>query len=387
MEISRRGFLKLCSKLAAVGAATALSAGLPGCTHILKRKRPSFILVVIDCWRYDCFKPEVTPNICQLANRGIAYARYFANSGWTLSSVFAMLSGIAPKYTHRHPDVGYKRFHEDPKKPAMIDIGDMHLEKLPKKLKTIPAILKDAGYCTIHITQNPLTGRAVGYGGKQWVSLLEYPSTELRIGASQLIAKAVSELDGMSRGSDAFIYIHLMDAHYPYNHSNLSPESVELQRRYEETCKDRYGGVEFCAEVVDEVKDRYLDALGFVDSQLATLFDYVDGQLDEFVLMITADHGELFGEWGSIMHPGIMPSQILHVPMVVYDNKGRFTPKRDVRIRESIDIPATVAEMAGCCGIDGEGTSLFSRSNKDVVRAATSVEDAWITVRGEDLLL
>ena len=77
------------------------------------------------------------------------------------------------------------------------------------------------------------------------------------------------------------------------------------------------------------VRDGYDDCLAYLDAQIGLLFDELGrrGALDNTVVVITADHGEGFGEHGLSGHGVSLYRPELHVPLLVL-SPGGFRKER-----------------------------------------------------------
>ena len=70
------------------------------------------------------------------------------------------------------------------------------------------------------------------------------------------------------------------------------------------------------------------------------------GHLENTVVILTSDHGELLGEHHLLDHQYSLHEPLIRVPLVVH-GPGRFTPGRDTRPVTNADIFPTVLELAG----------------------------------------
>ena len=96
-------------------------------------------------------------------------------------------------------------------------------------------------------------------------------------------------------------------------------------------------------------QDAYDGAIWWLDSQLSQLVTELRrrGDLERTVIIVTSDHGELFGEHGLNAHGNSLYEQVLHVPLVIFA-PGRLTG--GVRIDRAVslrDIARTVQDVAG----------------------------------------
>jgi len=94
--------------------------------------------------------------------------------------------------------------------------------------------------------------------------------------------------------------------------------------------------------------DAYEGAVAYVDQEIGRLYDQLDasGALENTLLVITADHGEQFGEHRQFGHGNSLYLPLLHVPLIV-SHRGRVPAGRRVRTPVSLrDVAATVVGIA-----------------------------------------
>jgi arylsulfatase A-like enzyme len=99
---------------------------------------------------------------------------------------------------------------------------------------------------------------------------------------------------------------------------------------------------------VEMARDAYDDCIAALDEQVGSLLDDLDrrGLLRDTLVVITADHGEQFGEHGLFNHGYSLYSYETHVPLLVIDPRSPrgATVPAPVSLR---DLPATIVELAG----------------------------------------
>jgi len=114
---------------------------------------------------------------------------------------------------------------------------------------------------------------------------------------------------------------------------------------------------------LEVLQDWYRGGIRYVDAQLDPFIECLEreGTLDETVLIVTADHGEFFGEHGLMLHNNYLYDEVRHVPLIV---RGPGVPESDRRTDfvSLIDIFDTVCDL-----IDHPvaGTELFVQSGSD----------------------
>lgn len=168
----------------------------------------------------------------------------------------------------------------------------------------------------------------------------------------------VDAILGRLRGDGRqFLWGHLMDTHFPY----------EAPRAY---TADLFGSEPTEAEVDElnqmirrrpqavtdsEARDLaklYLGCARYVDDQVGRLVEELRerGRWDETLLVITSDHGEMFGDrtipdYYPFEHPSYLCDHVTHVPLVF---AGGTIPKEAIRhLASGMDVPPTVAAAAG----------------------------------------
>jgi len=102
--------------------------------------------------------------------------------------------------------------------------------------------------------------------------------------------------------------------------------------------------------VDDPELGRYLNAIRSIDETIAWLVAELQTRgLDRDTLIaITGDHGEAFGQHGQRVHSFGVYEENVHVPLVLLHPSLKELPRRDGRVAQQIDIPATVAGLLGC---------------------------------------
>src|SRR5262249_40247403 len=75
------------------------------------------------------------------------------------------------------------------------------------------------------------------------------------------------------------------------------------------------------------VNDGYDNCIAHLDEQLGRLFDELErcGRLENTLVIVTADHGEHFGEHGLYGHASSLYNQEVQVPLLIIPTQG--TPK------------------------------------------------------------
>ena len=101
----------------------------------------------------------------------------------------------------------------------------------------------------------------------------------------------------LKRSKPVFIYSHLADPHAPYDQGKVKKGSAFR---------------------------RYLSEVALVDSQLKKLLKVLESspRPDSVLLIISADHGEAFGEHNSQTHGTTLYDEVLRVPLIFWRPSG-----------------------------------------------------------------
>ncbi|MCB9777864.1 MAG: sulfatase-like hydrolase/transferase [Alphaproteobacteria bacterium] len=135
-------------------------------------------------------------------------------------------------------------------------------------------------------------------------------------------------------------------------------------------------------EAVDLYGRLYDCSLRTLDGELARVLDewwaldHPHGQ----VILVTADHGELIGEHGRMLHGGTPHRELTHVPLVVHGD-GIPALLRDDPV-QSHDVAPTILQLAGVERPEMDARSLLGEGAADRVRIATS----WVPDASDEVL-
>jgi choline-sulfatase len=300
-------------------AALALAAAA-GCA---RRPRPNLLLVTLDTTRADrlgCYGFQLarTPALDRLAAEGVRCADAVSAAPITLPSHSTILTGLYPP-AHGVRDNG------------TFALGDDAV--------TLAERLKRAGYRTQAIVSALVLNRRYnlgqgfdGYDDDLWSE--DQPKLFLirsRPGP-KTAARAVRWLEGWSEERPRrpfFLWMHLFDAHQPYTAPTAERLRSPTVYDAEIAVLDRAVG-----EVLDELRHQ--------------------GELDDTLVVVTADHGESLGEHGEKTHAIFIYDATVRVPLLL--RYPRLLPRGEIYAGpvRSVDVVPTALAALGLPG--GEET-------------------------------
>jgi arylsulfatase A-like enzyme len=302
--------------------------------------RPNVLLLILDAARRDAFEPYgappgSTPAVAQLASRGTALPDVYATAPWTVPSHASFFTGLMPRAA------GLTKV---PSPAAAKKI----LER--QRPRFLPEVLRQAGYSTVAVSANPwvseLSGFDTGFDAftlvrkeRQATMDADRPRGRLRWmaeaglgrvddGARQaegMIARWLSERDDRP----FFGFVNLLECHSPYlpprPYGDLSilrrARAAREARRYyrlSEVYRVNGRALDIPSAALRRARHLYYAAVRYMDDWIARLLEGLDaaGVLDETLVIVTADHGENFGEDGLIGHMLSLDDRLIHVPFV-----------------------------------------------------------------------
>lgn len=336
---------------------------------------PNIVWITLDSVRADHttmnhYERDTTPFLQDLADEGIGFKQCFAHSKSTHPSSGAILTGTPPT----HNTVG-------------VTGG-----RLPDSVPTVAERFSEAGYHTSCLSRNSYvssaTGLNRGFDKFQWLASSTmyrlHPFTLARYFANIRKHSAGLALDTAKHASPFlmnetakrwlsefeadpqpfFFYLHYNEPHRPY----YPPQSY-LDRYTDEIEMSPSEAAEFAMDVHYNLEEIIADGCNLTDPEWDALFamydaeiaytDYMIGELlthirsldiGETIFVVTADHGELFGEHGLLSHKFVLDEAVTHVPLVIHGLDG-FKADEDELVQHA-DFMKTLLDYAGA---DSEG--------------------------------
>ncbi len=233
--------------------------------------------------------------------------------------------------------------------------------KLPPNATLVSEPLKNARIYTAAFHSNPYMSGYFGWN-RGWDHFYDSMADKVDeanpyIKGDILNKKVQNWLSGYVSGESHdpfFLWLHYMDVHEPYTPENdylkkidpsLSFSTAEYMALFKEIILPRDATD---PKKVELLKKLYLAHVVEVDEYVAELFGILEKSsvLDDTVVIITSDHGDEFGEHGSLSHDGKMYSELIHVPLMIYDSRLDQGQTCD-NLVSGVDIPPTILDLFG----------------------------------------
>lgn len=347
------------------GVSQALSAPVeasapPASAH--QQTKPNIIIITVDTMRSDALgaygnSRARTPNMDALAREGTAFTMAFSPVPQTNPTHASIFTGDFP---HRHG-----LFH--------------HMASLlSPSVKPIAEILSEEGYNTAgHYSwvsfDPPSSGLERGFAtyerhtiDRPWPPGQKFDWHE-QLFDSRADVTTDAVLGWLEGAQDApfFLWVHYNDLHFPYD--PRPPFDTMFDPC--ESCMD--GSIESITRIVEgytptaqeraHLRGLYDGEAAFTDQEIGRLFDWLrnKGILDQTIIVLTADHGESFGEKGLWSHQSILYNTGIRVPLI-FRYPGVVPPGTVEALASSTDIMPTVLDLINVpLPAPVEGTSLL----------------------------
>ncbi len=360
------------------------------------------IIIIIDALRFNnvgCYgyDKDITPNIDKLATRSLLFENCFAQANYTDISLTTILSGKHP-LEHGVLLHGFSSTKENMK--GLSKSRTIFLQE----------ILQQSGFRTIAIDwlgrwhkrgfdyyygiqEKQNTAFKESIKGVAVKLLTRYPvlkkvysrvkgSSDVRDNCEKVTGEAIKQIDE-SGDSDFFVFMHYWDVHPPYSppKEHAAPfhhdeEDVPLSSVFQEGIKEQAGG-EYDAfksgrhVTLNDAKRDYDGAVHWVDGQIGRLVDHLiaKGQMDQTMIVITADHGHNFGEHGIFFDNASLFDTSIKVPLIVWHPK--HAGNRIEGMVQHTDIMPTILKFLGKeVPANLEGNVLPDKTREEVIAEA-----------------
>ena len=348
--------------------ACAALALIVGCADDAPRStRPNLLLVTIDTLRADrlaCYggEPDLGVAICALADAGTRFEWAFAAAPYTAPSVASIL-------TSSHP--------------AQHGVTQSALSFLEDEAVSVAELLRDAGYTTAAFVSNPVLDRSrnLNQGFDVWDQRMERRERN-RSGFRDRDARSATDAAlawaRVGAATPWFLWMHYQDPHGPYDPPGSyppfdAPDGPRLQVLEEHS---GLGGIPAYQALpgrfsVDAYAGAYAHEVRFVDIEVRRLIEGLDALGAPPAVLLTADHGEAFGEDGYwFAHGHSVGLDQIRVPLLWRPARPQ-TPSLASTPVGGIDVAPTLLAAAGI-----EIPSAFEGSPLPVVGLSGSVSAA-----------
>ena len=326
---------------------------------------PNVILITLDTVRAKNlslygYERRTTPQLEKLAKDSVVFEQAIATAPWTLPSHSSILTG---QYPH-NLSVSWTRSLNDDHRTLAEELGQRGYESAGFVANYL-FCSREVGLARgmIHYEDYPISvgqmilsaslGRAISNAGFIRRAL-GYNDNLNNKNAETLNNDFLEWVSSRNPDRPFFAFLNYFDAHEPLLppapfDGQFGPTKPNGKYHYQAIgvgFVDKHDWNEMNAE---KYRNAYDSSIAYLDDQLGVLFNKLSerGQLDNTVVIITADHGEMLGEHSFFGHGNSMNIEVLKVPLLI-----RFPARvpKNVRVQQPVslrDIPATVLGLIG----------------------------------------
>jgi arylsulfatase A-like enzyme len=269
------------------------------------------LLVTVDSLRADMpwagYPRPIAPALTAFAEKAVVYDRFYSISSYTAMSVGGMLAG---RY------------------PSELDRSGHYFAHWGPGVRFFPEMLRQAGVRTMsaqaHFYFDQRSGFRSAFDVYEVVpGIGEDHQTDNEITSPQQLELAIKMLsDEANTKGRFFAWFHFLDPHDKYQ---------------------AHPGIEYG----HATRDLYDGEVTFTDQHIGKLLDFVSAQPwgARTAVVVSADHGEAFGEHKHFRHGFELWDVLTHVPLMI--RVPGVAPRRVATPRSAIDLAPTILDLYG----------------------------------------
>jgi len=190
-----------------------------------------------------------------------------------------------------------------------------------------------------------------------------------------------------------FCWSHYMDVHHPCHppakeRAEFGVEHVDIETVSELYSKLLDDSASLTDSQLQNMRDLYRVAIVYVDRQIDRLLQTLEsaGRLENTLVVLTSDHGELFGEHGAYGKPERMYDELIQVPLIVLNGPSELEQSTDELV-SLLDLPPLFHETVGIDIPDSYEGQYPGSSTRDHIVAEHEVSgDPIVGVRSANWL-
>jgi len=312
------------------------------------------ILISIDSLRADhlgCYgyPRETSPNINLMSRDSVLFKKCISQGTSTLVSHAAMLTSLIPAH---HGASMTKQM------------------RLPDKVETFAQILKNNQYATVSFNDGGQLSTKFGLN-RGFDHYDDHPKDRkiLKLLFRKIVDKSIDWIEKNQR-KKFFMFLHTFEVHHPY-----APKKKYLEH-FERGYSGKFGPIISIEEILEIFRKKTIISeedrkhmINAYDAEIRSM-DESFGRLmiflkdkhlyDNTIIVLTADHGDEFGEHGAYgMHAHSLFNELLHVPFILKLGGNVQAGKEINSLTACIDFAPTLLELLGLPSLEtSDGKSL-----------------------------
>lgn len=268
----------------------------------------SLVWVVMDSCRHDALMRASTPAVDWFAGfNNVLVERRYSYASWTSPAHCAFMMGLVP-HRNRAGVFASEVYKEDLGLwGERLGVDGMDFGRFIPHL-SLPKLLGEMGYETIGRVSLPVLNET---------TLLSAHFDDYRMMEDHNdFAGMIEEMD-FGGGRPRFYFLNLGETHYPYMLKDAKlPRISGVHGAVRWLGKEREDGAPgefFDMERMEWLRDQQVKCVEYIDGLLGEMFRKCPRGTH---VILTADHGELFGEGGYFGHGPVIHEKVFEVPFI-----------------------------------------------------------------------
>jgi arylsulfatase A-like enzyme len=316
--------------------------------------------------------PDASPRLDAFLADGFSFRRAYAQYGVTRTSHASLFSALYPRRHGSFPDAG------------------------ARPLESLVGRLAQRGYVTVAFTEGGFVSGEFGFQG----GFDRYDNGSLDPGNPAFLSAAEETFRRaaafLARGAAAqaafFLFVHSYEVHTPYRARDEAAREIFLRHRPADLpgipgivqarrILDHNDGTQAMSETeLGLLRAMHVAEIHTLDRVVGSFLDALErlGLAEDTLVVLTADHGEQFGEHGRAGHGESLHNRVLHVPLG-FRWPGAIAAGADDAPVQLVDVMPTILDLVGLplpAGLDGRSLAPRLRG------AALEERPAFAEMRG-----
>ena len=374
-------------------------------------RRPNLLVVIMDCVRASDFPGggnpvEGLPFVERLRPESIVFERAASVAPWTIPAHASLFTGRYP-WEHRAHAKGQLELGEStPRLPALLRPYGYRSLSLSANPLLSPTFGLTAGFDAAawsewwepYLRMTPSSARAkplgeghpqgpsffqrlhdsplVGFlhrsadvvyrhpflvdAGNRFLQRILFPRESSHAPVARWIEPTLrSWLGGIPAADPVFVFVNLLDAHEPYFADPSVVATLREYFAYVRTPQDRPSVISGrwapTGAELDLIRRLYRASMRVLDRRLAAIADVFReaGRWDDTLMVLTSDHGQAFGEHGTMFHMHRADEPLVRIPLWVRPPGGRGGGRTASGWASLVDVAPTFLAEAGAPATGG----------------------------------
>jgi arylsulfatase A-like enzyme len=268
----------------------------------------NLVIVILDSLRYDTWLAAKPRSLAQI---GMLERRY-SYATWTAPSHYNLLMGLLPNSSPPHVYASEYYKQDFLRYRDRLGLESMEYRSLLPSL-FLPTLLRSLGYANHARVSMPVLNP---------FTILNHDFDSYKLMPSHNDMTAIVDELSFSPEHPSFWLLNVGETHYPYSFPG-GPDGAGLPhisgvhgvvKGLDALRADSEEAADFFTPAaLRELHERQIGALAYLDGVFERLLNRLPA---DTWLIVTSDHGELFGEDGYFGHGPIMHEKVLEVPFL-----------------------------------------------------------------------